>query len=126
MPDRPDVPERPFRLPLRPLTDRERAVLGHRYDRAAHAVQTGALQTMQLDAALTGELPETSAGSPKHLRTGVDLRAAEMRGLVRLLIDKGVLTEDEYITALVWATETEVDEAEARLTERMGVKVSLG
>lgn len=87
-----------------------------RYAVAAHGVQAGTAMALRLDP---------SPGEPKHLRTGLDLRAADHAGLVRLLIAKGVITEDEYVEAMVKANEEEHALAEKRLSDVMGVPVTL-
>lgn len=90
-----------------------------RYLRAAHAVQTGVAYTLEYDP---------SPGTPKHLRTGLDLSKAEHGALVRLLIAKGLFTEDEYLQAIVDAVEEEKRAYEQRLSEHYGgkTKIELG
>ena len=53
-----------------------------RYLRAAHAVQTGVGLELEHDPA---------SGTPKHLRTGLNLSKAEHGALVRLLIARGAV-----------------------------------
>lgn len=98
------------------LTKEERQALWTRYTEAAHGVQTGV--AMEIAGG-------SEASTPKHLRTGLDLRAAEHEGLVRLLIAKGVLTEDEYTQAMAEAAERERDRYADRLTTRLGRPVTL-
>ncbi len=90
-----------------------------RYMAAAHAIQTGVAYTLEYDP---------SSGTPKHLRTGLDLRAAEHGALARLLIAKGVFTEDEYLEAIVLAVEEEKRAYEERLKQHYGgkTKITLG
>lgn len=64
--------------------------------------------------------------TPKHLRVGVNTALADAGALVKLLIDKGLFTEDEYFDALVESMQREVDAYEARLSARMGCKITLG
>ena len=85
-----------------------------RYSRAGHRVQTAIAFLMGLGA---GADPGTS---PKHLRVGVDLRASDAKGLVDLLIEKGVFTKAEYLEAVAKAAEEEADSYEAKLAEQMG------
>ena len=47
-----------------------------------------------------GRDPDFSLVQPKHLRTGLDLSKSDMGGLARLLIAKGVFTEQEYNEAI--------------------------
>jgi hypothetical protein len=87
-----------------------------RYVRAAHAIQSGvALEHTK----------GSRDGSPKHLRTGINLRATDHRGLVRLLMDKGIISEAEYVKAMADAAEEEVTAYEQRLSESLGSKVTL-
>lgn len=51
----------------------------------------------------------------KHLRVGIDMRAAEERGLVELLISKGIITGEEYIEQMRLAANEEL----ARYTEHL-------
>jgi hypothetical protein len=75
-----------------------------RYFRAAHAVQSGL-------AYLEQKSPKMF--TPKHLRVGVDSTKAEAGGLAALLIEKGVFTRLEYLTATADAMEKEVAMLEA-------------
>jgi hypothetical protein len=77
-----------------PLSDRER------YELAAHAVQTA----VKFEQA-TG----SNCGSPKHLRTGLNLSKCDQAALVKLLIAKSILTLDEYQHALADEAEAEVE-----------------
>jgi hypothetical protein len=73
-----------------------------RYHTAAHAMQTGVAYQMVND-------PEASATSPKHLRVGINAAMSDQAGLARLLISKGIITEEEYIKAVADAMEDERD-----------------
>lgn len=101
-----------------------------RYAAALHAVQSGIKWTMDLDALdrAAGRKPayEEDATSPKHLRVGIDSLKAEQGGLVRLLVDRGVFTMEEYVAAMVEAMETEQKLHEDILSKRLGRKVHLG
>ena len=88
-----------------------------RYDAAAHAVQSGIASRIALDPKFA---------SPKDLRVGLDCGKADMEGLARLLIAKGVFTEAEYGAAMADAMEAEKGRWEADMSTRMGRKVSLG
>jgi hypothetical protein len=81
-----------------------------RYLAAAHAVQTG----VALELARNPK-----SGEPKHLRVGVNMRACDHTGLVKLLIAKGVITEDEYVEAM--ADEAELEQQ--RYEQRLGAKL---
>lgn len=99
-----------------------------RYTAAAHAIQSATKLQLALDAQKGGEpapgLPETSSASAKHLRVGLDLRAADHASLVRLLIAKGVVTEAEYLQAIADGAEREAREAGERASTRLGRPVS--
>jgi hypothetical protein len=80
----------------------------NRYGEAAHAVQTAIkwqMETQGTDAAGT---------SPKHLRVGVNMALVENSALVMLLLEKGIITDEEWYAVLADATEEEV----SRLTEQ--------
>lgn len=55
-------------------------------------------------------------GEPKHLRVGVNTALVDMASLVRLLIAKGTITEEEYAKAIADGMEAEA----ARYEERLG------
>lgn len=80
---------------MRKLTD-----LGLTYEEAAHGVQTAIKHEMQLaemgrgDPANADRHPGTE---PKHLRVGIDLRACDHAALASLMIEKGLITEAEYV-----------------------------
>lgn len=87
-----------------------------RWMAAAHAVQTGVAHEHELGS---------QDGTPKHLRTGVNCAMADHGSLAKLLISKGLITEEEYIAALADGMEEEVKRYEERLTERLGRPVRL-
>jgi len=54
-------------------------------------------------------LPERNqATEPKHLRTGINCAMADQSGLAKLLIDKGLITENEYLEAIRLAMNEEL------------------
>jgi len=65
--------------------------LGLTYEQAAHGVQT---------AIAYGIEQGSKATEPKHMRVGIDMSKADMLGLAVLLIDKGIITSDEYLEAM--------------------------
>jgi hypothetical protein len=77
----------------------------HRYTAATHAMQTGVALEMQQRTAPT-EL--------KHLRVGVNAAMCDHTALVKILIKKGVLTQDEYEKAIADEMELEVKRYEER------------
>ena len=75
------------------------------YHAAAHRLQTAIAALMGLDPTYLGT-------QSKHLRTGLDLSKSDMCGLARLLIQKGIFTEAEYIDAITKAAEDEANSYE--------------
>ncbi len=65
--------------------------LGLTYEEATHGVQT----------AIAYDIDQgRKATEPKHMRVGIDMSKADMLGLAILLIEKGIITSDEYIEAM--------------------------
>ena len=89
-----------------------------RYEVLGHAIQSGVALELNHDPA---------SGTPKHLRTGLNLTKVEHGALVRLLISKGVFTLEEYEAELLKGLEAEKEAYEARLSARHGgrTKVTL-
>ena len=97
--------------------------LRQRYLNAAHAMQSGVRFDMESD-----NLPadaNKSATDPKSLRTGVNSAMIETAALAHLLIEKGLITSDEYIKSLVKFMEQEVELYEQRLAIKLGHPVTL-
>jgi len=76
-----------------------------RYLDACHAMQTGVKYEMESDA-LRGV--EHHSTTPKHLRVGVNAAMVEHGALVKLLVEYGVINEDDYIKSQADAMEAEV------------------
>ena len=91
--------------------------LGMTYLQAMHAMQAG-----------VGFDQDTNSedGSPKQLRTGINARACDHTALVRLLIKKGIISEEEYLEEIRLEMNREVKRYEATLSEKLGKKVTLG
>lgn len=83
----------------------------------AHAIQTGVM--------VTHTHVDPGDGSPKHLRTGINLRAVENSALARLLIRKGIINKAEWAEALIAGMEEEVNGYQDRLTAHFGKPVTL-
>lgn len=75
--------------------------LGLQYEEALHGVQTS-----------IGFGYYENSIKPKHLRVGIDMSKADMLGLVCLLIDKGIFTEDEYREYIRLSANAEVKQRE--------------
>ncbi len=69
-----------------------------RYYKALHAVQTGVGYLMERT---------TRETDPKHLRVGVNSSLINSSALAKLLIDKGLITQDEYEAVLADFAEAE-------------------
>jgi len=95
--------------------------LGLSYEQALHGVQ-GAIKYEIENSIL--ERPMIS--QMKHLRVGLDARAADMAGLVGLLIKKGLFTIEEYQESLRLAMNEELARYEEHLKDKFGpgIKVS--
>ena len=65
-----------------------------------HAMQTGIAYMMQRNRSET---------DPKHLRVGINTALVGEAALADLLMQKGIITEDEYLDALITWTEKEVE-----------------
>ena len=96
-----------------------------RYEAALHAMQSGVAMTRQqdIDAGIPEDRRETG---PKHLRVGVNSAMSDQGALVRLLIAKGVFTEEEYAKEVVEGMEREAESYATKLSARLGIKVDLG
>jgi hypothetical protein len=82
------------------------------YARLGHAIQTGVAYEMNN--------PTIKATDPKHLRTGLNCVMADFGSLGRLLIAKGLITEDEYYEAVLTGLRAEVSAYERRLNAAYG------
>lgn len=100
------------------MTDQERiAELTREYHQLAHAMQSG------VAAEMTHHPQPTE---PKHLRTGINSSLVNSSALGKLLIDKGLITELEYVQAMRDGMAEEVQRYEQRLTEHYGRPIHLG
>ena len=88
-----------------------------RYEIALHRMQSGVAFLLPRD-------PDET--SPKHLRVGVNSAMVEHAALVRLLIAKGILTEEEFFRGLADAMEEEATRYEQRLQQEYGANIKLG
>lgn len=88
-----------------------------RYLNALHAMQSGVRMMIE------GNL--SNSHSPKHLRVGVNSALMEMSAVAKLCMDKGVFTELEYYRTLAHFAEAEQADYEQKLTEKLGMKVTL-
>ena len=89
-----------------------------RWRAASHAMQSGVAMEMNLP-------DRQSATEPKHLRVGINAAMSDHAGLVKLLVDKGLITNEEYMKAIADQMEIEKADYEARLSAHFGKKITL-
>lgn len=63
--------------------------------------------------------------SPKHLRTGINSALIDSGAVGQLLIEKGIITEEEYFEKLADLAEADVASYTEKLEQRFGTKVTL-
>lgn len=75
----------------------------------------------------TRDLPDRAAvvREFKHQRVGINSAMSSHDALARLLIDKGVITADEYTAAVIAAIEREADLNAAMAREECGLPVNV-
>lgn len=86
------------------------------YLQLCHAMQTGVAMSQACGC---------QDGTPKHLRVGVNSALVSNTAVVRLLVEKGIITDKEYADALITSMREEVKRYEHELTEKMGKSVRL-
>lgn len=82
-----------------------------RYAQLCHAMQTGVAFVMENDPSPT---------TPKHLRVGINSAMVDSAALARLLMSKGIITEDEYFDSLIQTMEEEVQRYREELSQYFG------
>jgi len=95
------------------MTEQEFAM---EYARLGHAIQSG--------VAFEQEHGSTD-GTPKHLRVGVNTSKCDQAALARLLISKGVITNDEHMQSVIDELKAEVARYEERIEKNHGIKITL-
>lgn len=94
-----------------------------REEELGHAIQSAVLYELELDRRNTVTVyavPETSSGSPKHLRVGVNLAMDQHAALVKLLIDKGIIQESDYFDNQILLLENELKMYEDKFGAKFG------
>jgi hypothetical protein len=91
---------------------------GQEYMHHAHRMQAGVEYEMNQ--------PGNESTTPKHLRVGINTAMQDQASLVKLLIGKGIITQDEYLQAIAEGMKEEADAYERRLQEKLGPGVKLG
>lgn len=84
-----------------------------RYSAAAHAMQSGVAYRMNNDPGET---------QPKHLRVGVNSAMVDTATIVKLLIAKGVITQEEFYKMLADTMEEEVARYQRDLPPNMTLR----
>jgi len=88
-------------------------------------MQAGVMHDQATDPKFNVAMPEPVQRHFKHERTGINTALVEISAVAKLLIDKGVFTEQEYWQKLCEHMEHEVKRYEKLLTERLGMVVKL-
>lgn len=94
--------------------------LGLSYDEAGHGVQSAIRFEMSQRGFLEDDIDKVTA-MLKHLRVGLDLRAADHSALAQLMIDKGIFTEQEYLEAMRLAANEELARYQEHVRETYGL-----
>ena len=88
------------------------------YMKLLHAVQTGVAWEIENHV--------NDAATPKQLRVGVNSALIDSSALARLLMAKGIVSEEEYFGQLVDTAREEVEAYERRIFNKVGIMVHLG
>lgn len=86
------------------------------YMALCHAMQSGVAMEMNI---------RTQPTEPKHLRVGINTSMSDHGALVKLLVDKGLITNLEYFASMCTLMRHEVALYEERLSQHYGRKVTL-
>jgi hypothetical protein len=97
--------------------------LGLSYEQAAHGVQS-AIRFEMSKAGVPDEGQDAVIRMLKHLRVGVDMRAADTLGLAKLLMDKRVITKEEYVEQMRLAANEELARYEEHMRAEYNVDLS--
>lgn len=98
--------------------------LRERYKQAAGAMRLG---VEALSRSVPGQSAITSHADvdSKGLRVGVNSNMVECQAILKILMAKGIVTEEEYLTALAESMEAEVHRYDEVLSQRRGYRVNL-
>jgi len=91
--------------------------LGLSYEEACHAMQAGVAMEISRGT--------TDAHTPKHLRVGVNSAMTAHTALAYLLVQKNIITMEEYEESLRLVMNNEVHLYQQRLGKALGRKVKL-
>lgn len=95
------------------------AIARRRYESAMHAMQ--AAEGLILAGELRGVAPEAVIRTLKHMRVGVNSALMTCGTHTRLLIEKGIITELEYVEAVADDAEREAERARLDAIRRCGL-----
>lgn len=110
--------------PYEGLSDEDRLVEKRAlYAHLCHAMQSG----VKTDIGTWKPTPgDTEHGtSVTHLRVGVNSAHCDHSALVKILIDKGIITEEEYFDAAIFTMVEEVKDYERKLSKRLNTDINL-
>lgn len=103
------------------LEDLNKAELAHIYQQLMHGVQSG--------IAMRINDPNYDGATPKHLRVGINSAHITDKALAELLMEKGIITEEEYFRKMVEATIDELkmleEEVEGSISSEMDLNITL-
>lgn len=106
------------------MTDEQ---FNQRYAALAHAVQTGIGWKIAIDNPDVFDInQDKNLCAHKHLRVGIDTNKADLGALCRLLVSKGIITDEEYKIAILEGLENEKKMYEITLSEHFGKDITLG
>jgi hypothetical protein len=94
--------------------------LGLSYEAAGHGVQS-AIRFEMSQQGFADDEQDKIVHMLKHLRVGLDMRAADHSALAELLVAKGVITEAEYIEQMRLAANEELARYEEHCREAYGL-----
>ena len=108
------------------MTDKTKIPEHHRvrYMELMHAMQSGVRQLMVIDSGSPASVDRAEAG-PKHLRVGVNSTLIQSSAVALLLMEKGIIAPDEYFGKVNELLAADVASYERKLSDKMGVKVTL-
>lgn len=99
---------------------------GQRFTLLQHKMQAGVKADQESDPRLaTLHLREPMARHLKMERVGINSALVETSALIALLVEKGVITEDEWWASACKGMQAEVERYEKLLSERFGQPVVL-
>jgi hypothetical protein len=101
-------------IPAAPF-DPELVALNHRYHAAAHGVQSA----IAFEINTFGD--KAAGADHKHLRVGLSMTLVDSSSIAMLLMQKGLITEREYLEAIALGAEAELARVTAALQSKTGI-----